>query len=135
MKIKQFFSTYFTNHAETDETHHNDSLRTHYFKTTKDKAINVLHDMYSKSPSFEVRSVSEERGELSVQLKKQKKAFIVISVIMVKPYHTAIDFSVTSETTLPFDFGYSHKVIRQQYDMLKKELPFIETSMAHKLNV
>ncbi|MFC0522368.1 cytosolic protein [Pontibacillus salicampi] len=133
MKLKQWIATYFTNHSESQEDHGHDALKTHYFKTTKDKAMKVLKEYYERSNSYHTVSVSEEHGEISVQIKQGKKAFMVVSVIMVRPYHTAIDFSVTTESALPIDFGYSHKVIENQYKWLKQDLPFIETSMAHKI--
>ncbi|MCD5323818.1 MULTISPECIES: cytosolic protein [Pontibacillus] len=133
MNIKQWFSTYFTNHAETSEEHWNEMIRTHYFKTTKDKAFPLLEDYYRNSNKYKVMSSSKEHGEMSLQTVKGKKAFIVVSVVMVQPLRTAVDFSVTTESTLPFDFGYSHKLIREQQEEMKKLLPFLETSMAHKM--
>ncbi|KGX83568.1 hypothetical protein [Pontibacillus marinus] len=135
MSIKQWFKKHLTNHAETSEQHWNNELQTHYFKTTKDKAFRAIEKMYENASKYDIIAKSEEHGEVSVGVKGSRKAFMVISVIMVKPYRTAIDFSVTTETPLPFDFGYSHKLIQTQYESLKKELPFLETSMAEKMEV
>lgn len=133
MKINQLISKYFTNHAETNEEHWNEHLQTHYFKMTKDKAFQAVNELYSKSHSFDVIAKSAEHGEISLHTKGRKKAFIVISIVMVKPFHTAIDFSVTTESSIPFDFGYSHKIIEKQYKLLKRELPFLDTSLAEKI--
>lgn len=124
MSIGNTLRKYFSNHAETGERHHDLSLRTHYYKTTKDKALAALEKYFSASTQYELNSVSSEHGEISVY-KKGKKAFIVGTVIMVKPYHTAIDFSVTTESMLPFDFGLSTKIINHLYEQLNKELPLI----------
>ncbi|QSS99197.1 cytosolic protein [Pontibacillus sp. ALD_SL1] len=133
MNIKQWFSTYFTNHAETSEEHWNEALRTHYFKTTKDKAFPQLEDYYKNSSKYKLVSSSIEHGEMSLQTVKGKKAFIVVSIVMVQPYRTAIDYSVTTESALPFDFGHSHKLIQKQHKEIKELLPFLETGMAHKM--
>lgn len=134
MRLKQWLSKYLSNHAETNEKHWNEHLQTHYFKTTKDKAFQTLAELYSKSTIYQVTSESAEHGELGLQTKKGRKAFIVISIVMVKPYHTAIDFSVTTESVLP-DLGYSDQLIKNQYELLKIALPYLENSMAEKIQV
>ncbi|WP_326480889.1 hypothetical protein [Virgibacillus halodenitrificans] len=69
--------------------------------------------------------MSKEHGEISLQVKKGRNAFIVATVIMVRPYYTAIDFSVTTESLLPIDFGYSSKIIYSLYNDINKELTLI----------
>lgn len=135
MSIKHWIQKHLTNHAETSEQHWNQALRTHYFKTTKAQAFRVIEELYTNASKYEIISKSEEHGEVSIGVKGGRKAFMVISIIMVKPYRTAIDFSVTSESPLPFDFGYSDKLIDNQYEALKKELPFLDTSLAENMGV
>lgn len=85
----------------------------------------MLENLFRNSPSYEINSISKEHGEISVNVKKGKKAFIVATVIMVRPYQTAIDFSVTTESVMPIDFGYSFKLIQKLYEQTDKELPII----------
>ncbi|MEC5421967.1 cytosolic protein [Virgibacillus sp. C22-A2] len=125
MAIRNTLSKYFNNHAESSEKHWDSSLQTHYYKTSKDKAMRMLENMFSNPQVYAVNSISQEHGEISAYIKKGKKAFIVATVIMVKPYQTAIDFSVTTESALPFDFGYSTKVIQNLYGQVTKELTLI----------
>jgi len=129
MSVGNTLRKYFSNHAETRETHHDLSLRTHYYKTTKDRALASLENYFSTSSQYELNAISSDHGEISVVRKKGKKAFIVVTVIMVRPYNTAIDFSVTTESVLPFDFGYSTKIINQLYEQINKELPLISDSI------
>ncbi|ASN05030.1 cytosolic protein [Virgibacillus necropolis] len=124
MSFKQTLTKYLSNHAETRDNHLDTSLQTHYYKTTKDKALAKLEDLYSKSQLYSIHSISKEHGEISLYY---KKTFIISTVISVRPYNTAIDFSVTTETVLPFDFGNSSRIIEQLYNQLNKELPYIET--------
>ncbi|RKQ14678.1 cytosolic protein [Oceanobacillus bengalensis] len=119
---------YLNNHAETSENHRDDTLQTKYYKTSKDKALLALENYFKNNTDFEITSISNERGEMSVITKRGKKAFIVITVIMVRPFQTAIDFSVTAESAFPFDFGFSTKLIQKLYNQMSKELPLISNN-------
>ncbi|GAA0601044.1 hypothetical protein GCM10009001_16990 [Virgibacillus siamensis] len=113
------------NHAETNENHLDASLQTRYYKTTKDRALKVFKNFFEENERFRINAVSNERGEVSASIIKGKNAFIVGTVIMVRPHQTAIDFSVTTESAFPFDLGYSTKVIHELYHQADKELPAI----------
>lgn len=113
-KVQDFFST----HQETSENHRDTQLRSHYYKTTTKKALAAVQDMINQIPGYTITSVSEERGEVSVNISKPQKAFMVITVISVRPFETAIDFSVTSDRLLPTSFGFSKKVIIHLYEKL-----------------
>ncbi|MFD2046289.1 cytosolic protein [Ornithinibacillus salinisoli] len=126
MAIRHKVSKYLNNHAETSETHWDPALQSKYYKTTKDKALAALESLFNSSQKYEINSISKEHGEISLHVKKGKKAFVVITVIMVRPYQTAIDFSVTTETLIPIDLGYSTKLIQQLYQQVNKELPLID---------
>ncbi|UFT97998.1 cytosolic protein [Radiobacillus kanasensis] len=126
MNVKQAYSKFIDTHTETNEHHWDSNLKTHYFKTTKDKAFEAVEAFFRKSPSFEIVAVSKEHGEVSVNYKKGKKAFVIATIIMVKPFRTAIDFSVTTESILPVDFGFGHKLISFLYKELGKDLILIK---------
>ncbi|WP_405102475.1 cytosolic protein [Oceanobacillus sp. FSL H7-0719] len=126
MSIRSNIKKYFDNHAETKDNHEDATLRTHYYKTSKDKAFNVIETFIQNSQKYELNATSKEYGELSLNVIKGKKAFIVIAIIMTKPYQTAIDISVTTEALLPFDFGYSNKIIAKLYEQFNRELPLIK---------
>ncbi|SET44375.1 hypothetical protein SAMN05216389_111115 [Oceanobacillus limi] len=126
MAFRHTVSKYLNNHAETSENHWDSTLQTKYYKTTKDKAMAALENIYKNAPNYEINSISQDHGEISLHVKKGKKAFIVVTVIMVRPYQTAIDFSVTTESLLPIDFGYSTKLIQRLYEQINKDLPLID---------
>lgn len=116
----------FTNHCETKEAHEDEQLRSRYYKVTNAHAIKAVKELLESSSEYELLSVSEERGEFSAATRRGKKAFIVITVISVRPFETAIDFSVTTNTNiLPFDFGWSRRVILDLYEKLNQRLPYI----------
>ena len=126
MSFRQKLRKYFNNHAETRENHLDPTLQTRYYKTTKDRGMASLENLFSNSQKYKMNSISKDHGEISILIPKGRKAFIVATVIMVKPFQTAIDFSVSSESILPFDFGYSTKVIHDLYALVNKELTLIK---------
>ncbi|RBW71502.1 cytosolic protein [Bacillus taeanensis] len=127
MSFKEKFQTIFSSHSETSEQHGNETLKTRYFKTSKEKALQECLNIVKQNNNFEILSVYEERGEISVQIKSPKKALMVMTVITVQPFRTAIDFSVSTETKLPTDFQYSSKVIEGMYEKLEKALPLVNS--------
>ncbi|WP_342772474.1 cytosolic protein [Oceanobacillus arenosus] len=133
LSIRNTLSKYFSNHAETKEDHWDTSLQTRYYKTTKDKALKKIEELIANSDSFKVNSISEEHGEIGIVATKGRKVFIVLTVIMVRPFRTAVDFSVTTESMIPIDFGYSTKLIKQLYVLIDKELPLITEAKAKRL--
>ncbi|MDY0408641.1 cytosolic protein [Virgibacillus soli] len=126
MSFRTFVAKFFSNHAETSDHHPDSTLQTRYYKTTKDRAFSVLESMFKAKKNVKINSVSVEHGEISIYMKQGKKAFVIITVIMVRPYQTAIDFSVTTESILPVDFGFSTRLIQKLYQEINKELPLID---------
>lgn len=125
-KLKTFFST----HTETRENHMDEELRSRYYKVTNKNAIKALQEMFQNMNGFTVKSISEEHGEIAVHVNKGKKAFMVVTVISVRPFETAIDFSVTTDTAiLPLDFGFSRKIILQTYQEINKSLTFVGSGL------
>ncbi|TMN21138.1 cytosolic protein [Lentibacillus cibarius] len=126
MSFRNIIAKYFSNHAETNDTHTDPLLQTHYYKITAEKGLTTLENLFQNNEIYHLHAMSNSHGEISATISKGRKAFIVASIIMVRPYRTAIDFSVTTESMLPFDFGYSYKVIQQLYSYVDKELPLIK---------
>ncbi|WP_152654828.1 cytosolic protein [Oceanobacillus sp. CFH 90083] len=121
-KMKRFFN----NHAETSDNHIDASLKTRYFKASKNAVIQAVEDYFNASPDFLIHARSDQHGEISATSKRGKKVFIIATVVMVRPYQTALDFSVTTETPVQIDFGYSNKVIKKIYQHVSEQLPVIE---------
>lgn len=126
MSFSQKLARFFSNRAETRDNHWDQKLQTRYYKTTKDKGLATLENYFKNSPKFKINAMSEEHGEISVNLVKGKKAFIIATVIMVRPFQTAIDFTVMTESIIPMDFGYSTKVINELYENISKDLPLLD---------
>ncbi|AVM24973.1 cytosolic protein [Bacillus pumilus] len=128
MTLGQKFKRFMSNHTETSDEHPVSELKSHYYKSTNAQALQAVEAILSRNDSYQVTSVSAERGEISANIRMQKKAFLVATVISIRPFETAVDFNVTTETALPTDFGHSQKVVLSLYDELDKQLPRIDRS-------
>ncbi|WP_456278044.1 cytosolic protein [Bacillus sp. AK128] len=115
-KIKQFFSK----HCETKDHHVDPMLKTHYYKTSKANALTTIEELIRELPGHKVTSVSTDHGEMSVEITSPKKAFVVISVISVRPIETAVDFSVSYEGLI--NLGYSRNIAIQLYQQVDQKL-------------
>jgi hypothetical protein len=115
-KVKQFFSKY----CETKDQHEDPLLKTHYYKITKANAIAAIEELIRELPGFKVTSISTEHGEMSVEITSPKKAFLVITVISVRPIETAVDFSASYEGLI--SLGYSREIVVRLYKLLDQKL-------------
>ncbi len=126
VEVKTFISKYFSKHSETLEKHQDQALTSHYYKAKKDEMFRSVEELFS-SPS-EIIAVSKERGEITAKYKGKRRAFVVATIIMVRPFQTAVDFSVTTESGLPIDFGFSRNLIVELYDKLDRQFPSLDQS-------
>ncbi|WP_101844589.1 cytosolic protein [Halobacillus sp. Marseille-P3879] len=122
--MKGFISKYFSNHSETSENHRDSSLQTRYYKAKRDEVFNAVEEMFP-SPS-EKAAVSKERGEITIKYNGKRKAFVVATIIMVRPFQTAVDFSVTTDSGGPVDFGFSRNLIVECYEQLDRQFPIYD---------
>ncbi|UOQ46181.1 cytosolic protein [Halobacillus salinarum] len=113
-------------HSETSENHRDEGLVSHYYKAKKDEVFRAVEAMFD-TPS-EVVASSKERGEITIKYKGKRSAFVVATVIMVRPFQTAVDFSVTTESGGPIDFGFSRNLIVSLYQQLDRQFPSIDPS-------
>jgi hypothetical protein len=130
--FRETLSQLVSSRTETTEHHSNPSLQTHYYKTTKDKAIAAVERVMQQS-GFTVKRVEQERGEVIAQSTSGQKSLLVATIVMVKPFRTAVDFSCSTDTILPSDFGHSKKRILSLYEQLDKELPYIGSGLGDEL--
>lgn len=126
MSFIQKAKMYFTKNAETTEEHVDPDLQTNYYRTTKDKALTFLEKHFNNSQSYKISSISKDHGEVNIMKVKGKKAFIVATVFMERPFYTAIDFSVSVESMMPFSLGQCKKMILELNSQVSKELELIE---------
>lgn len=70
-KLKRFIS----NHTETSDHHPVSELKSHYYKSTQTQAFQAVEAVLSRNDSYQVTSVSAERGEISANIRTPKKLF------------------------------------------------------------
>lgn len=122
MSVIQKISETFSAYAQTSDRHNDKELETHYYKANVKQAMDAVVDIVSSQSGYKVTNVQEERGEIGITIEKPKRALLIVTVTMVRPYHTAVDFSVSTESKLSFGFG--KKVIVGMYEKLDKTLSF-----------
>jgi hypothetical protein len=123
--IKMGIKDIFSNRTETGERHRIETLRTRYYKTNKSKAMKTAKDLIETDPRVRLLNYSEDHGEITAEFIKPKKAFMVVSIITVFPFRTAIDFTITTKTTLlPMDGGFSKREVLTLYKKLDQQLEF-----------
>ena len=125
MGFKQTWNKFFNNHSETSEKHWDKALQSRYYKATKNNAFDAVTQYFKRHPNCEVKSTSHDHGEITVNYKGKRRAFVVATVIMVKPMQTSVDLSVTTEGGF-FDLGFSHKLITTFYKDFEKEMTVIK---------
>ncbi|GGE51928.1 hypothetical protein GCM10011391_33440 [Pullulanibacillus camelliae] len=123
MGMMSKLSAFFNSHVETSERNEDETLRTHYYKTTKDKLMDGIQSLIASEERFSLLDASKERGEISVNVVRGKKGFLVITVVNVRPFKTSVDISFTVEKGM--NLGYGQKMIRQFYQRLDKEYTFV----------
>lgn len=121
-KMKRLFN----NHAETSDNHINQDLQTGYYKAGRDTVMQEIEAYFNADPAYEIYALSKEHGEVGVKRTRGKKELIVVTVIMVRPFHTAVDISVLTESLINMDFGHSDRVIKNIYQHLNRKLPEIK---------
>lgn len=127
MGIKDFFSY----RTETGENHQQNELKTRYYKTNKTKAMKQIKELLEAEPHIKLLDYSEDHGEITAEYIKPKKAFLVISVITVFPFRTAIDLTITTKTLLlPMDGGFSKRAVLSMYKKLDKHLEFVGVGLS-----
>lgn len=126
MSFRDMIKKYFSGRAETSEEHVDTTLRPRYYKTTKDKGMATLENLFDNSQAYILNSTSKDHGEITLLRVKGKKAFVVLTVVMISPYRTSVDISFNTESILPFDFGYSTREIQRLYETINKELTLID---------
>ncbi|KGA97840.1 hypothetical protein AJ85_11990 [Alkalihalobacillus alcalophilus ATCC 27647 = CGMCC 1.3604] len=121
-----------SNRTETREAHQNDQLKTRYYKGSKEKVMEAVEHLIKKN-GFHVKRAELERGEIIGQQQKGTKQLIIATVITVRPFKTAVDFSISTDSLLPTDFGKSKKQVISFYEQLDKTLTFIGTGIGDEL--
>jgi hypothetical protein len=112
------FKDYFSNDFETSDNHYLNTLRTHYYRCTKDTAFMKMHEII-KEMRANVKYEDKVRGEIIFEV----PSFMATATIVSPTYsETAVDLKVTTFSLLPL--GKGKKIIEDLYKKLDNKLPF-----------
>lgn len=75
MTLRQKFKRFMSNHTETSDEHLVSELKSHYYQSTNAQVFQAVETILSQSDSYQVTSVSAERGEISANIRLPKKPF------------------------------------------------------------
>jgi len=114
----------FMKQCETRDQHFDSSLKSHYYKTSFEKVYNTVLDLINTKDEMAIISQSKEHGEISVQVQNKLDAFLIITIIQVRPFETSVDFMISSEKfSLTGLYPSLKKVILEMYKELDSKLP------------
>ncbi len=115
---------YFSNHAETNETHSNKTLRTHYYYANAKTILDTLEKHFNTSKDSVVKNRDDNYGEIFVQ---GSKFHLVATVHSFNPQETSVDFKV--QTYRLIGRHRAKTIIQNLYKHLDKTLNFKGTSL------
>ena len=95
MSQKRSIFQRFFKECETRDDHFDEQLKSHYYRTSFDKVFHAVEEVFGGDPNMEIVSKSKDRGEIAIRMHKSPNAFIVATVIQVRPFETACDFMVS----------------------------------------
>jgi hypothetical protein len=131
VSLKTKMTQMFSGHTETGEKHPDEQLKTRYYKTTKDKLMIQINSILRQQKGYEIVAESKERGEITVTVHGTRTYFVVITVIMVRPFRTAVDISVTAKRGI--DLGVAEKMILQLYEKIGGSFEYIGNGLSEKI--
>lgn len=129
MSLLNKMSRLFDSHVETNDNHDDSRLRTHYYRSTKEKLFKGCQKLIDAEPDMTLISDSLERGELSARLSGKRSGLLVVTIVSVRAFHTAVDFSISVDKS--FNFNYGEKRIEQIYKKIDSDFPVVKTNSGH----
>lgn len=126
MSFIQKIIKHFNKQCETNEDHVEKELKTRYYRVNLRPIFQSVIEILGNDKQAIIVSESIERGEIAVEINRGKKIFVMITIITLKPYETAVDIVVSTEQTSIFGVYPSLKEeIIRLYNELDKRQPNI----------
>ena len=119
MKLRDYFSKDF----QTSDNHEIETLRTHYYRCLKDKALETVVAM-AKEMKCKVKHVDNDRGEIIFDHLDYNACAIITATSYTE---MAIDFTILTYNVLPT--APVKKAIEKFYKYLDSKLEFKGTGL------
>lgn len=128
MSIFRKMITYFSKQCETSEKNLDESLKTRYYRANLGTLFKSVEDIFALDPKTKIVSTSIDHGEIAVEVNRGRKMFLIITIITVRPYQTAIDVNASTDSSSLFGAYPSLKAeITRLYQELDKKHQLIGT--------
>lgn len=112
------FRDYFSKNFETRDNNFYESLRTHYYRTRYDNAIETIHELVE---TFGATIIDENEKFKEVLFESSEYSCTTI-ITEITPVEIAIDFKITTFNLI--GMGKGKKAIEKFYSFLDKKLSF-----------
>jgi hypothetical protein len=120
MAISNLFDRY-KREMETSENHSDNQLKTHYYKGNFIQLFQSIEQLFRQDADCRISTVSKEHGEIAIEVNKPFSCFLIVTVISVKPYETAVDFAISTERVSLFgNYPILKGRIISYYDRINK---------------
>ncbi|MHC0037402.1 hypothetical protein [Pseudoneobacillus sp. C159] len=112
--------------CETKENHRDEKLITHYYKGTYKQIFDIVETTVKQNDNYVMGHLSKEHGEISVNLKRGRQSFLIITVVAVKPLEIAVDLHISTESYSLFgSYPFLKKQVVDFYQKLNQAANFI----------
>ncbi|WP_155009646.1 cytosolic protein, partial [Priestia megaterium] len=107
----------------TTHPHSHPTLKTHYYKTTAPNPFNQLHQIFNHIQAIHILPPYEHRPQITLNLLKPTKPFLLITIITLPPLQTPIHFSPTTHSKLlPLHFPFTKQLLPTLYNTFHQKL-------------
>ncbi|PLR81498.1 hypothetical protein CVD25_16915 [Bacillus canaveralius] len=111
MSVFRALRTRYSKQCETKENHPDSDLKTRYYKGSFNQVFQAAEEIFKNDSNCRVTSVAKEHGEIAVEVKGNVPAFLIVTIITVKPYETAIDMNISTEK---FSLAGFHRSLKNE---------------------
>lgn len=101
MSIFRQLASRYKKQCETNENHSDPELTTRYYRTNTAQMMQTIEDLFKADQNVNILSISRERGEIAAEIKKNKACFVIVTVVTVRPFETAVDINISTEQSSP----------------------------------
>lgn len=113
-------------YSGTSENDTDEQLKTRYYKANFNQVFQSVEQLLGADPACRIISVSKEHGEISAEINRKRLSFLTVSVVTTKPFETAVDLHISTES---FSLTGINRVLKTElqnfYQKLDKTHTFI----------
>ncbi|HAQ08039.1 MAG TPA: hypothetical protein DCR24_11140 [Bacillus bacterium] len=117
-----FFKTLtgrYQKYSGTSENHRDEQLRTRYYKANFNQVFETVEKLMKADPSYKITSVSKDHGEISAEINRKGASFLTVTVVMTKPFQTAVDLHISTES---FSLTGINQVLKNELQLFYAKL-------------